>query len=62
MKTLEKFRTRFEDTMSAIAYAEAGEFETARQIMNKGEGPQNRVTRRVEKSIRPKMISKRAGK
>lgn len=58
MKTLETLRNRFEDIMSAVTFAEAGEFETARSIMNKGERPQDR--RRAEKSIRPKTISKRA--
>jgi hypothetical protein len=41
MKTLLK---KFETAMVAASYAEAGEFETARQIMNEG---------RVRKSDRP---------
>ncbi len=60
MKTFQKLRARFEDTMSAVAFAEAGEFEAARLIMNKSEVPQDRMTRRAEKSIRTKTISKRA--
>lgn len=62
MKTIEKIRTKFEDTMSAVTFAEAGEFETARLIMNKGKGTEDRITRRVDKSLRPKMMTKRAGK
>ncbi len=62
MKTIEKFRARFEDTMSAVAFAEAGEFETARMIMNKGEGPQNRIQKRLEKAQRPRVATRRASK
>ncbi len=62
MKAFERFRTKLEDTMSAITFAEAGEFETARLILNKGEGTQDRITRRVDKSARPKLMTKRAGK
>ncbi len=62
MKALERLRTKLEDTMSAITFAEAGEFETARMILNKGEGAQDRVTRRVDKSARPTFMTKRAGK
>ncbi len=62
MKAFERFRTKLEDTMSAITFAEAGEFETARLILNKGEGKQDRIARRVDKSVRPKLMTKRAGK
>ena len=62
MKTIEKIKTRFEDTMSAVAFAEAGEFETARMIMNRGEGPQNRIQKRLEKTERPRVATRRAAK
>ncbi len=62
MKAIEKFRTKFEDIMSAVTFAEAGEFETARLIMNNGEGRQERITRRIGSSVRPKMMTKRARK
>ncbi len=61
MKAIEKLRTKFEDTMSAVTFAEAGEFETARLIMN-NDSPQDRITRRIDKSVRPEMMTKRAGK
>ena len=62
MKAIEKFRIKFEDAMSAVTFAEAGEFETARLIMSNGAGPQDRITRRIDKNVRPKMMTKRAGK
>ena len=34
MKTLQNLMKRFESGMVAAAYAEAGEFDTAKQIMN----------------------------
>ncbi len=62
MKALARLRTKFEDTMSAITFAEAGEFESARLILNKGEGRPDRFTKRVDKSVRPSLMTKRAGK
>lgn len=33
---MKKFTRKFEDAMTAVAFAEAGEFETAREIMLEG--------------------------
>lgn len=52
MKALTRLSARFDDIMSAATFAEAGEFETAREIMRKGKGPQERVTRRMDKELR----------
>jgi hypothetical protein len=54
MKTLfKKFEKKFETAMVAASYAEAGEFETAKQIMNedrirKNDRPTQRPTARKE--------------
>lgn len=37
MKGIRKFFSNFDDTMAAVAFAEAGELETARQIMAESE-------------------------
>ncbi len=52
MKTFARIFARFDDIMSAVTFAEAGEFETARGIMRKGEGPRDRATRRMTKNVR----------
>ncbi len=52
MKTFTRLFARFEDIMSAITFAEAGEFETAREFMRKGECPQQRISRRTGKDLR----------
>ncbi len=52
MKALTRLFARFEDIMSAVTFAEAGEFETAREMLRKGEGPRDRVTRRMDREIR----------
>jgi hypothetical protein len=38
--------------MSAVTFAEAGEYETAREMMRKGEGPQDRISRRMDRNVR----------
>jgi hypothetical protein len=52
MKTFTRLFARFENIMSAVAFAEAGEFETAREMMRKGEGPQERISRRTGRNVR----------
>ena len=52
MKTFTRLFARFEDIMSAVTFAEAGEFETAREMMRKSDGPHNRVTRRTDRNVR----------
>jgi hypothetical protein len=52
MKTFTRLFARFEDFMSATTFAEAGEFETARDFMRKGEGPRERISRRAGKDLR----------
>ncbi len=52
MKTFTRAFARFDEIMSAVTFAEAGEFETAREMMRKGEGPKDRPTRRMDRDIR----------
>jgi hypothetical protein len=49
MKTLKRIFRKFEDAMAASAFAEAGEFETARQILR-------------EEEARPRKISRKSGR
>ena len=59
MKTLNKVFAKFDNIMSAVTYAEAGEFQTAREIMQRGEGPQERSSKRMDKDIRTNLITAR---
>jgi hypothetical protein len=52
MKTFTRLFARFDNIMSAVTFAEAGEFETAREMMRKSDGPQNRATRRTDRDVR----------
>lgn len=48
MKTLSRLMKGFENAMTATAFAEAGEFGTAREIMREGNRQEKRITGRAE--------------
>ena len=52
MKTFTLLFRRFDDIMSAVTFAEAGEFETARELMRKQEGTKERISRRIDREVR----------
>lgn len=54
MKGLRKLFERFEITMSAVAFAEAGEFNTAREIMREKERLEGKIDRKVKRDNRPR--------
>lgn len=60
MKTLSRLMKGFENAMSATAFAEAGEFETAREIMR--EGKEERITGRVDSKRAKQTLRARGGK
>lgn len=49
MKGLRRLLIRFEDIMAASAFAEAGETDTAREIV-RGTEKKERITKRVDRS------------
>ena len=59
MKTLNKVIAKFDNIMSAVTFAEAGEFQTARELMQRGESPQERSSKRLDKDIRTNLITAR---
>ena len=52
MRTFARLSEKFDDIMSAVTFAEAGEFETSRQLLSKQEEPKERVSRRMDKDMR----------
>jgi hypothetical protein len=49
MKTLKKILRKFESVMVAVAFAEAGEFETAREIYKERESEKNNTAKKLDK-------------
>ncbi len=48
MKGLKSLFEKFENAMSAAAFAEEGEFNTAREIMKEEERPRKKTAKRFE--------------
>ena len=48
MKGLKSLFEKFENAMSAAAFAEEGEFDTARELMRKEERPRKKAIKRAE--------------
>ncbi|MBI4685594.1 MAG: hypothetical protein HY755_10380 [Nitrospirae bacterium] len=46
MKGLKRFLNKFESVMTAVTFAEEGEYDTAREIMQQEELPQERVSKK----------------
>jgi len=49
MKGLRKLLNRFDDVMAASAFAEEGEFDTAREILRDANSQNERATKRVDR-------------
>lgn len=60
MKGLRKLFNRFEGLMSAAAFAEEGEFDTAREIMRETESKNERMTKRVDRSYTQRVTVQKA--
>lgn len=53
MKRFRRLMKKFETAMNAAAFAEAGDFQTARQILREGERVDGRETKRPEMRKQP---------
>ncbi|OGW25722.1 MAG: hypothetical protein A2X59_08380 [Nitrospirae bacterium GWC2_42_7] len=62
MKTLSRLMKSFENAMAATAFAEEGEFETAREIMNEGNRQGERISGRVDSKRTKPTLRARGGK
>lgn len=62
MKTLSRLMKSFENAMTATAFAEEGEFETAREIMSEGNRQGERISGRVDSKRAKPALRARGGK
>lgn len=58
MKGLKNLSRRFEAIMTAGAFAEEGEFETAREIMRGEMRPQETIRKRPEQDRSPRLAAR----
>lgn len=56
MKRLRNLLKRFETVMTAEAFTEAGEFETAREIMQEEKQMEKRDRKQVDRNYRSRLI------
>ncbi len=56
MKRLRNLLKRFETVMTAETFAEAGEFETAREIMQEEKQMEKRDRKQVDRDYRSRLI------
>lgn len=56
MKRLRNLLKRFETVMTAEAFTEAGEFETAREIMQEEKEMEKRDRKQVDRDYRTRLI------
>ncbi len=59
MKTFTLLFERFDEIMSAVTFAEAGEFETAKELVRKQQRPKERISRRSDREVRTVVESAR---
>lgn len=52
MKTFTRLFERFDDIMSAVTFAQAGEYETARELLHKPECTKERISIRRDRDVR----------
>ncbi len=57
MKGLRKLLERFETTMTAEAFAEEGEFETARKIMREKKSVDKQLRKKADKEQRARLTA-----
>ena len=62
MKTLNNLMKSFENAMTATAFAEEGDFKTAREIMNEGSRTEERITGRVDSKRTKPTLRARGGR
>ena len=60
MKTLGRLINRLDTLMASAAFAEEGEFDTAREILRDANSQNERATKRVERDQAPRRVVQNA--